>query len=243
MNKIQPSQLAEEQRNAKRLFKCLQTNMEVTVALEIPSEEDVNDVIEKVLVLDRAYPLPLLGAMLEKFPEKFEPVMWWPGPNKISQPHNGKKEEREDERSVNEWMEKHGVEDQQEFGHFRALHLGISAIGSVFVDNVGSWSWTYLVTLWAGSLATVNSFEHGGQVGMVFEMYRFYGGFLRLLEETVEATLEEKDVEKRENGEVFESKVAMQLGRSWFQLRELASKSASCRREGTAMDEFASKLF
>jgi len=76
MNKIQPSQLAEEQRNATRLFKCLQTKMEVTVALGSPSEEDVNDVIEKVLALDRAYPLPLLGAMLEKFPEKFEPAVW-----------------------------------------------------------------------------------------------------------------------------------------------------------------------
>lgn len=118
------------------------------------------------------------------------------------------------------------------------LLMGIATIGSVFVDNIGWWSWTYLVTLLAGSLAAVvNSFEHGGQVGMVFEMYRFCGGFLRLLEETVEVTLEEKDMEKRENGEVFENKVAMQLGRSGFELRELASKSASCRREGIAMDE------
>ena len=106
MNKIQPSQLAEEQRNATRLFKCLQTKMEATVALESPSEEDVNDVILKVLALDRAYPLPLLGAMLEKFPEKFEPAVWWPRPDKISQPHKEKtKREKMEEGLVNGWSE------------------------------------------------------------------------------------------------------------------------------------------
>ncbi|KAL9320803.1 hypothetical protein ACSQ67_012642 [Phaseolus vulgaris] len=270
INKIQPSQLAEEQRNATRLFKCLQTKMEATVALESPSEEDVNDVILKVLALDRAYPLPLLGAMLEKFPEKFEPAVWWPRPDKISQPHKEKtKREKMEEGLVNGWSEelemelrevvevskRKDFEDYERLGNkvlkiskslaiLGPLLMGIATIGSVFVDNIGWWSWTYLVTLLAGSLAAVvNSFEHGGQVGMVFEMYRFCGGFLRLLEETVEVTLEEKDMEKRENGEVFENKVAMQLGRSGFELRELASKSASCRREGIAMDEFASKLF
>ncbi|RYR51401.1 hypothetical protein Ahy_A06g026411 [Arachis hypogaea] len=37
-------------------------------------------------------------------------------------------------------------------------------------------------------------------------------------------------------------KVAMKLGRSVSQLRELASKSASYRIEGITVDEFASKL-
>ena len=269
MNKIQPSQLAEEQRNATRLFKCLNTKIETTIALRNPTEEDVNDMIEKVLAVDRAYPLPLLGgAMLEKFPEKFEPVVWWP--NKTSQPHEGKpKSEKIEEELVNGWSEelemelrevvevtkREDFEDYERLGNMvlrinkslailGSLLMGIATIGSVFVDNIRSCSWAYLVTLLAGSLAAVvNSFEHGGQVGMVFEMYRYCGGFLRLLEETVEATLEEKDVEKRENGEVFENKVAMQLGRSGLQLRKLASKSASCRREGIDMDEFASKLF
>ena len=39
----------------------------------------MRDAIEKVLALDKAYPLPLLGgAMLEKFPAKFEAARWWP---------------------------------------------------------------------------------------------------------------------------------------------------------------------
>ena len=34
--------------------------------------------MEKVLAPDKAFPLPLLGATLEKFPSKFEPAVWWP---------------------------------------------------------------------------------------------------------------------------------------------------------------------
>ncbi|KAJ1394273.1 Petal formation-expressed [Sesbania bispinosa] len=117
------------------------------------------------------------------------------------------------------------------------LLTGIAAVGSVFA---GDGSWTTLVPVLAGALATVvNAFEHGGQVGMVFEMYRNCGGFFQLLEETIE----EKDLDKRENGELFEMKMALQLGRSVSQLRELASKSASYRMEGSEIDEFASKLF
>ena len=78
---------------------------------------------------------------------------------------------------------------------------------------------------------------------MVFEMYRNCAGFFNKLEDTIQATLEEQDLEKRENGELFEMKVAMQLGRSSYQLRELASKSASSRLEGISIDEFGCKLF
>ena len=74
-------------------------------------------------------------------------------------------------------------------------------------------------------------------------MYRNCGGFFTLLEQTIQATLEEKNLDKRENGEVFEMKVAMKLGRSVSELRRLASKSASCCMKGITVDEFASKLF
>ncbi len=51
------------------------------------------------------------------------------------------------------------------------VRLGkILAIGTTFVSN-GSWEAIIAVT--AGTLGSeVNAFEHGGQVGMVFEMYR-----------------------------------------------------------------------
>ncbi|KAK0579281.1 hypothetical protein LWI29_023964 [Acer saccharum] len=164
VKKIQPSQLAEEQRNAVRLFKQLQREIETVIALRVPCEEDVDEAIEKVLALDRAYPLPLLGS----------------------------------------------------------------------IAAVGSFSGSPSLAAAAGALAAVvNSFEHGGQVGMVLEMYRNCGGFFKLLEESIESTLDQSEVEKRENGEMFEMKVALKLGRSLSELRDLARKSSYSFIEGT----------
>ncbi|KAJ0081933.1 hypothetical protein Patl1_09991 [Pistacia atlantica] len=76
VNKIQPSQLAEEQRNATRLFKQLQREIQTVLALRVPSEDEAKEAMEKVLALDQADPLPLLGKMIEKFPKTFEPAVW-----------------------------------------------------------------------------------------------------------------------------------------------------------------------
>ncbi|RHN72530.1 putative petal formation-expressed [Medicago truncatula] len=260
MNKIQPSQLTEEQRNATRLFKQLQSNIQTTIALGNPSEEDVKGAMEKVLALDKAYPLPLLGAMLEKYPAKFEPATWWPSKKgktqskKTGKMNNGWSEELEMEmREVVDVVKRKDAEDYDRLGNIALkvnkslaiagpLLTGIAAIGSTFIGN-GS-SLAAFVPLLAGSLASaINTFEHGGQVGMVFEMYRASAGFFNLLETSIESTLGEKDLEKRENGELFEMKMALQLGRSVSELRELASKSASYRMEGVDIDEFASKIF
>ncbi|CAJ1962519.1 unnamed protein product [Sphenostylis stenocarpa] len=262
MNKIQPSQLTEEQRNASRLFRNLQREIETTIALGKPNEEDVKGAMERVLALDKAFPLPLLGgAMLEKFPQKFEPAVWWPsklrerkGKSQRTGKTNGWNEELEMEmREVIEVVKRKDSEDYERLGNMvlkvnktlaiaGPLLTGIAAAGSAFVGND---SWFSLVPLMAGSLAAaINSFEHGGQVGMVFEMYKASGGFFKMLETSVESALEEEDLERRENGELFEMKMALKLGRSVSQLRELASKSASCRMEGVfETDEFASKLF
>ncbi|XP_061345462.1 probable F-box protein At4g22030 [Gastrolobium bilobum] len=263
MNKIQPSQLAEEQRNATRLFRKLQTQIQTTIALGNPTEEDVKGSTEKVLALDKAYPLPLLGVMLDKFPAKFEPAVWWPSTqfqrenkthqgSKVESKNNGWSKELEMElREVIEVIKRKDAEDYERLGNIvlkinktlaiaGPLLTGIAAVGSSFVGNG---SLAAIVPVMAGSLAAaVNAFEHGGQVGMIFEMYRNCGGFFKLLEETIEATLD-KDLDKRENGELFEMKVATQLGRSVSELRQLASKSTSYRVEGIAIDEFASKLF
>jgi hypothetical protein len=265
MNKIQPSQLAEEQRNATRLLKQLRTQIQSMLALGNPTEEDVKEVMKKVLAVDKAYPLPLLGAMLDKFPAKFEPSVWWPSNQQLQKKNNssegkqraekknGWTEEMEVEmREIIEVVKTKDIEDYERLGNLvlkinkilaisGPLLTGIAAVGSAFVGNG---SWAAVVAVAAGALGSaVNAFEHGGQVGMVFEMYRNCAGFFRLLQESIEATLEERDSEKRENGELFEMNVALKLGRSLSQLRELARKSASSRMDGTTIDEFASKLF
>ncbi|KAF8414098.1 hypothetical protein HHK36_002097 [Tetracentron sinense] len=266
MNKIQPSQLAEEQRNAARLFKQLHAQIQTTLALSTPTHMDVKDAMAKVLALDKAYPLPLIGTMLDKFPETVEPAVWWP--------RGGKKQQQQQQlisgtTERNGWSEKLEVEmrqivevlkrkDTAEYVKLSKLVLkinkilaisgplltGIAAAGSAFVGSPSHGSSAVLVGVVAGALASVmNTLEHGGQVGMVFEMYRNCGGFFRLLEESIESTLEEREMERRENGELFEMKVALQLGRSLSELRDLAAASSSSSRDSNATEEFASKLF
>ncbi|KAK6946977.1 Petal formation-expressed [Dillenia turbinata] len=87
--------------------------------------------------------------------------------------------------------------------------------------------------------SVVNSIEHGGQVGMVFEIYRSSAGFFQEMEESIEENLEEKG----ENGELFEVKVALQLGRSIPELRELAGNCLGSLGNDESRSEFASKLF
>ncbi|KAG6534508.1 hypothetical protein ZIOFF_008411 [Zingiber officinale] len=75
-SKIQPSQLAEEQRNVPRLWKQLGRATETSHGS--PTDSDVEEAEEKMLVLKKAYPHPLLPGMLEKFPAIIEPTQWWP---------------------------------------------------------------------------------------------------------------------------------------------------------------------
>ncbi|XP_042521360.1 probable F-box protein At4g22030 [Macadamia integrifolia] len=277
MNKIQPSQLAEEQRNAARLFKQLHREIQTTLAIgKNPTSKYVKDTMEKVLALDKAYPLPLLGVMLDKFPETVEPTVWWPSTSSPSSPPSSPSSPQERKRNIlgNGWSEKLEEDmreiirvmkrkDAAEYKRLGKLVLkinkilaisgpllaGVAAVGSAFVGSLSPshhGGVALAVSVAAGALASlVNTLEHGGQVGMVFEMYRNSAGFFKLLEESIEATLNQKDVERRENGQSFELKVAMQLGRSLSELRDLTSHASSFSRsrDEEGSDEFASKLF
>ncbi|KAJ8545098.1 hypothetical protein K7X08_017681 [Anisodus acutangulus] len=263
INQIQPSQLAEEQRNATRLFQDLDTQIETTLSIGHPSAIDVKESMDKVLALDKAYPLPLLGVMLEKFPSSVEPAVWWPQqrrrqPKRVSDNGsdwngwNGKLEEE-----MKQIIGVLGRKDQEEYISLgkKALKFnkllaisgplltGLAAIGSMFIESSPSHgsNWAAMLGIVGGSLASVvNTIEHGGQVGMVFEMYRSNAGFFRYMQESIESNLTETETERRENGEVFEMKVALKLGRSLSDLRDLAA-SSSWKAEN--LDEFASKLF
>ncbi|KAH7838122.1 hypothetical protein Vadar_022364 [Vaccinium darrowii] len=257
MNKIQPSQLAEEQRNATRLFKQLHEEIHTTISIGNPTSIDVKEATEKVLALDKAYPLPLLGVMLEKFPKIVEPAVWWaPLQERHAQRlgekinKNGWDEKLEEEmREIAKVMNRKDEDDYLSLGK-KALKLNkalaisgplftsLAAFGSAFV---GHRPWAVILGVVAGALSTVvNTIEHGAQIGMVFEMYRSNAGFFRLVENSIESNLKEREVERRENGELFEMKVALQLGRSLSELRDLAASSSI---KGEANHEFASKLF
>ncbi|KAJ8549752.1 hypothetical protein K7X08_033459 [Anisodus acutangulus] len=264
INQIQPSQLAEEQRNATRLFQDLHNQIETSLSIGHPSAIDVKEAMDKVLALDKAYPLPLLGVMLEKFPSSVEPAVWWPQqrrrqPKRASDntenKWNGWNSKLEEE--MKEIMGVLGRKDQEEYISLgkKALKLnkllaisgplltGLAAIGSMFIESSPSHgsNWAAMLGIVGGALASVvNTIEHGGQVGMVFEMYRSNAGFFEYMQESIESNLTETEMDRRENGEVLEMKVALKLGRSLSDLRDLAA-SSSWKAEN--LDEFASKLF
>ena len=255
MNKIQPSQLVEEQRNAARLFTQLRCQIQTTLSSGNPTSSDVEEAMEKVLALDKAYPLPLIGVMIEKFPKTVEPAVWWPQHRQRQEGRtygNGWSVELEEEmREIVGVLKRKDTEDYLRLGKIALkvnkilsisgpLLTGMAACGTAFVGSSHA-PWAAIVGVVAGAMASVvNTMEHGGQVGMVFEMYRNNAGFFRLMEETIESNLNERDVGRRENGELFEMKVALQLGRSLSGLKNLAASSS---KKGEAIEEFASKLF
>ncbi|XP_021889102.1 probable F-box protein At4g22030 [Carica papaya] len=269
VNKIQPSQLGEEQRNAARLFKQLHRQIESRLKLGVVSLDDVSEAMENVLALDKAYPLPLLGSMLEKFPSVVEPATWWP--LRKHERGNETKIGNVNRKTGNGWNRKleeemRGIvgtlrrKDMDEYLRLskKALKLNkmlaisgpllttLAALGSGFVGTSQGGSWAAMVAIVAGVLSTlVNTIEHGGQVGMVFEMYRNNAGYFKLMEEILEANINEEDVSRRENGDVLELKVALQLGRSLSELKQLATSSSSSTNgdDRSHAEEFASKIF
>ncbi|KAJ1428723.1 Petal formation-expressed [Sesbania bispinosa] len=264
MNKIQPSQLAEEQRNAARLFKQLHGELRTKLSLGNPTENDVSEAMERVLALDKAYPLPLLGSMLEKFPQTVEPAVWWPQWKQRGQRqeglggklkgNNGWNARLEEEmKKIVMILKKKDMADylrlSKEVLNFNKvlavsgpILTGLAALGCGLLGSVNA-SWPVMLGVIGGALASVvNTLEHGGQVGMVFELYRGTTGFFKLMEESIELNINEEDPDRRENGELFEIKVALQLGRSLSELRQFSAAYSSSDEEN-ACEEFASKLF
>lgn len=256
MNKVQPSQLAEEQRNAVRFFNQLQGELRTKLALGNFNEDDVNEAIEKVLALDKAFPLPLLGSMLEKFPETVKPAVWWPQMKTRKHERNlqGKKNNgwnlrlEEEMKKIVMVLKNKDIENCMKLSK-RVLKLNkllsfsgpiltcFAAFGSVFLGSVNA-SWPMMLGIICGAMASVvNTIEHGGQVGMVFEFYRSTSGLFKLMEETIELNINEEDYYKRENGELLEIKVALQLGRSLSELRQFSND------DDNDCQEFANKLF
>uniref|UniRef100_A0A0E0JXJ3 F-box protein n=1 Tax=Oryza punctata TaxID=4537 RepID=A0A0E0JXJ3_ORYPU len=277
VNKIQPSQLAEEQRNATRLWRQLERDVRATLA-PATTKADVHDAMDRVLALDAAYPLPLLPVMLDKFPKAVEPARWWPPTKKqqqrvpiINAPKvtatNGAAGRRATAMAGNGWTqeleeEMRGIlrvikaKDENEYVSVGKLVLalnkrlavagpalaGTAALAAAFIGSGEAGAWASGVAVLGGALAAaVNTVEHGGQVGMLFELCRNVAGIYRKIQEDIEANLEEADVERRENGEVFETKVALQLGRSTSELKQFRAM-ASPAVEDEDIKEFAGKL-
>ncbi|KAJ3686449.1 hypothetical protein LUZ61_015613 [Rhynchospora tenuis] len=265
VNKLQPSQLAEEQRNATRLWKQLQREIDQLVSSKSHfTQQDVNLAMDKVLALDKAYPLSLLPGMLEKFPEQMEPTRWWPQKENVKKENletlsklEGNGWNRDLEEAMTGLLHVLRTKDEANYMEFGKLVLRINkclalsgpviaALASITTGLVGSpigASWALAVSVIGGALVpVVNTLGHGAQLGMIFELSRNCAGFYRLLQEEIEHNLSEPDVDSRENGEVFAMKVALQLGRNVSDLKEFtAFDSPFCK--SIDLEKFAGKLF
>ncbi|XP_062224615.1 probable F-box protein At4g22030 [Phragmites australis] len=270
VNKIQPSQLAEEQRNATRLWRQLERDVRATLDLRTPlTNADVQDAMDRVLALDAAYPLPLLPGMLDKFPKTVEPARWWPRRRQQQQllkkksksfgrrggNGNGWSQDLEDEmRGLLRVLK---AKDEHQYLTVGKLILslnrglavagpalaGTAALAAAFIGSGEIGSWASGAAVIGGALAAAaNTVEHGGQVGMMFELLRNCAGFYRKIQEDIEASLGEADAELRENGEVFETKVALLLGRSTSDLKQFR-RMASASFKDEDIKDFAGKLF
>ncbi|KAJ3695062.1 hypothetical protein LUZ60_000439 [Juncus effusus] len=256
VNWIQPSQLAEEQRNATRLFKQLEKTVRACISAGSAEMSDVNEMMERVLALDHAYPLSLLPGMLDKFPKKVRPTKWWPQFDlehkrqtaKIDSKTNGWNKELEEEmKNILKTLKRKDEEQYLLCGELALkinrvlaitgpLFAVLAAIGSSLIGFSNFGHLPIILSLICGSFAViVNSLEHGGQIGMVFELYRNCAGFYKELEDEIKANMRERNFEKRESGELFETKMALRLGRSTADLKNFGLNGDE--------NEFAGKIF
>ena len=266
VNKIQPSQLAEEQRNATRLFKQLERSIHTsldqlhgTSTTTTLTELDVEEAMEKVLALDKAYPLPLLPGMLEKFPKNIEPTVWWPKlqtrRRSSSAAQNGRMWNNEFEEKMRGLLKVLKEKDEEQYVWHGNLFVkinkclaisgpllaGLGAVGAGLIGTPALGQWPVLVGVTGGVLATIiNTLEHGFQIGMLIEMFRNCAGFYRKLEEEIIEFNSEENCQ--EDMELFEMKMALQLGRNVSELKDFAS-CASPSVNGAEFEEFAGKLF
>jgi len=181
--------------------------------------------------------------MLEKFPKAVEPARWWPRRRPQQQPKssssttrsrsfgrrgvcttsNGWSQELEEEMRV---LRAKDVHQYLTVGKLvLSINRGLAVAGPALAGTAAVVA-AFIGTgdgAWVSGAAAACGGEHGGaraQLGMLFELLRNCAEFYRKVQEDIEAALGDADVERRENGEVFRTKVALLLGRDAAELRQ-----------------------
>lgn len=239
INQFQPSQLAEEQRTAARLFKKLVNDIDY--ALHLPADLRqytptlLRDSQLRLRALDRAFPMPLTPGGLEKFPTSVVPPIL-SGRTAVS----ALKDRIHESQNTNGWTESitRDVKEVATLLHdsdiktyttwaqnvvnvnkclaIAAPTFAILAAALNAASALGLYGSSINLGLGAAMCSVVatfaGSFSHDMQLGMVFEMYRNSAGYYAEVEASIENTLR-VPVEQRENGVLFRRRVAYELGR------------------------------
>lgn len=236
INKFQPSQLAEEQRTAARLCKKLSNDIQYMLRISAPLRPDAKiylaESLFKLFAVDKAYPLPLTPIVVEKFPEEIvAPVL-------SKQPDMAKPEIHDCGEGLNGWEPGMSatltslcqlMKESDTVAYLRlaerAKNLNkLCAVGAPLlalsgavlnaIDGlVASSNLGLLAAVCSTVAAIVTSFAHDAQLGMIFELYRSSLGYFADMDASIHRTLRHP-VEKRDNGVLFNQRVAYELGRT-----------------------------
>ena len=240
-NTFQPSQLAEEQRTAARQFHNLANEIEATLLTDPRLREDAHLYIEnktaRLQALDVAFPLPLTPNGLEKFPKVVKPSVLSPEvdlsePEMTTNNSNGwteavaddlKKAAQKLRNSDIEiylgWARKKQRENKRlarlapAFLYAAAtFNIATQSLPLMNVNVVSACTMTTLAAACSMAAMFCFSFAHGGQIGMIFEMYRNCAGAYADMDNTIQRAIR-MPVCQREDGELLHQKIALQLGR------------------------------
>eukprot|EP00246_Nothoceros_aenigmaticus_P012474 TRINITY_DN38_c0_g1_i2.p1 TRINITY_DN38_c0_g1~~TRINITY_DN38_c0_g1_i2.p1 ORF type:complete len:335 (+),score=42.41 TRINITY_DN38_c0_g1_i2:312-1316(+) len=237
---FQPAQLAEEQRTAARFFKNIVKEIETALRIDPRMRENANlfleEKIARMQALDKAFPLPLLPLVLEKFPKVLKPSVMGPVADTsrpvlpVKTPANGWTPAiEEDLAQVGEKLRAEDG-DVAEYLGFMKKYLGINKLfvtmspvmaamgaAAALAGTVVPNEQQMLVACAAAGFSVMSAFAHSltscFQAGMVFEMYRNCAGFYMGMDHSIQRSLR-IPVELRENGELLHQRIAFQLGRA-----------------------------
>jgi hypothetical protein len=233
--KMQPSQLAEEQRSAANQCRALAAEIEATLLVDPRLREDahlyVEDKCARLRAVDAAYPLPLLPNGLPKFPAVVRPPVL-NAPVNLAEPEmaaNGSNgwspAIAEDLKRTAQKLRDADVEIYLGWARKKereSLRLAVAAPVLVAtaallnvlqcVPAVASAPTATAAALCSAVGMFCFSFAQGGQIGMIFEMYRNCAGSFADMDNTIQRALR-MPVCQREDGELFHQKIALQLGR------------------------------
>lgn len=251
INQFQPSQLAEEQRTAKRLCKKLCDDIHYTLRISPELRQEAQSYLEeticKLMAVDKAYPLPLTPVVVEKFPEQIvAPVL-------SKHPDRAAPEVHVSGPAINGWepemseiltslcvlMQESDCEAYFKLGR-RVENINkccavaapaLALLGATLnaMDAMDNGANLGVFAAVSSTLAAItNSFAHDAQLGMIFELYRNSIGYFAEMEASIHRAIR-LPVEKRENGVLFNQRVAYELGRRPDELPQVlaAQKTAA----------------
>ncbi|KAH9558228.1 hypothetical protein CY35_07G127000 [Sphagnum magellanicum] len=231
-SKYQPSQLAEEQRTASRFHKLLARDIETTLLMDPRLRKDAHLYMEEMMgrlqALDVGFPLPLKPNGLEKFPKVVTPSVLGPVADltETEIPANNTNgwtdaitkdlQRTADKLQTSDIAKYVRAARNKEIPNKRlAISAPVFAVVAAVLSLLGCWPGIHLAGVAAACsivAVLVSSFSNGGQIGMIFELYRNCAGYYAEMEQDIQSTMR-IPVCQREDGELYHQKIALQLGR------------------------------